>query len=99
MTQLQTLLSPEYQKLLRLNTKKSSYTHCQQLLTHQKKFAALLTEYDTPFLSPYASLLSFDIPSPSFHGPLPSTYPTPKTDTSLKTVVNLSGQTLTPAEA
>jgi hypothetical protein len=89
LAKLETLLTPDYfQKLLHLNTKKSSYTHRQHLLTHQKKFAALLAEYDTPFLSPYTSLTSFDIPSPSFHGPLPTTTPTPKTDTSPKTVIN-----------
>ena len=99
LAQVANLLSPDYyQKLLHLNTKKSSYTHRQHLFTHQKKFDALLTEYDTPFLSPYTSLTSFDVPSPSFHGPLPTTTPTPKTDASSKTVINLSGQPLSSPE-
>ncbi|KAL5266241.1 hypothetical protein ACHWQZ_G003606 [Mnemiopsis leidyi] len=76
LVQLESLLTPEYfQKLLHLNTKKSGYTHRQHLLTHQKKFAALLTEYDAPFISPYSSLASLDIPSPTFHGPLLTTTP------------------------
>ncbi|MCP4489010.1 MAG: hypothetical protein GY820_17110 [Gammaproteobacteria bacterium] len=93
--QLNLLLTPEYyQKLLHLNAKKSSYTHRQHLLTHQKKFATLLTEYDTPFLSPYLPLPTFDIPAPTYHGPLLRTTPTPKTDNSAKTVINLSGKPL-----
>ncbi|KAL5269541.1 hypothetical protein ACHWQZ_G003139 [Mnemiopsis leidyi] len=99
LVQLESLLTPEYfQKLLHLNTKKSGYTHRQHLLTHQKKFAALLTEYDAPFISPYSSLASLDIPSPTFHGPLLTTTPIPKTDTSPKTVINLSGQPLSAPE-
>ena len=99
LVQLEALITPDYfQKLLNLNTKNSSYTHRQYLLTHQPKFVALLAEYDTPFLSPYTSLTSFNIPSPSFHGPLPTTTPTPKTDTFTKTVINLSGQPLSSSE-
>jgi hypothetical protein len=98
LVQQEALIIPDYfQKLLNLNTKNSSYTHRQYLLTHQKKFAALLAEYDTPFLSPYTSL-TFNIPSPSFHGPLPTTTPTPKTDNFTKTVINLSGQPLSSSE-
>ena len=97
--QLELLITPEYlQKLLHLNAKKSSYTHRRHLLTHQKKFDVLLSEYDTPFISPYHSLPSLDIPSPTFHGPLLKTTPTPKTDTSSKTVINLSGTPLSTSE-
>ncbi|XP_063684382.1 uncharacterized protein LOC134818673 [Bolinopsis microptera] len=96
---IESLITPQYfQKLGHLNTKKSSYTHRKQLLTHQKKFAVLLSEYDTPFLSPYDTLKTLDIPSPTFHGPLLKTSPTPKKDTTAKTVINLSGQTLSTAE-
>ena len=80
---IESLITPQYfQKLTHLNTKKSSYTHRRHLLTHQKKFAALLSEYDTPFLSPYDTLTTFDIPAPTFHGPLlkTTTTPTPKND-------------------
>ena len=98
---IESLITPQYfQKLTHLNTKKSSYTHRRHLLTHQKKFAALLSEYDTPFLSPYDTLTTFDIPDPTFHGPLLKTTPTPtpKNDNTPKTVINLSGQTLSTAE-
>ncbi|KAL5262584.1 hypothetical protein ACHWQZ_G008104 [Mnemiopsis leidyi] len=46
----------------------------------------------------YGSLASLDIPSPTFHGPLLTTTPIPKTDTSPKTVINLSGQPLSAPE-
>jgi hypothetical protein len=77
-SQLESLISPEYfTKLQHLNVKKSTYTHRKHLQTHSRKFTALLTEYDTPFVSPYASLTTFDIPTPTFHGPLSTTVPTP----------------------
>ena len=96
--ELELLLSADYSiKLEHLNVKKSCYTHKTHLLKHQKKFDALLTENDTPFLSPYSSLLTFVIPKPTFHGPLPSTKPITKNN-STKTVINLSDQPISAAE-
>ena len=94
--QLELLLNQEYtEKLRHLNSKKSCYTHSQRLSTHKKKFHNLLLEQKSPFLSPYDILLDFNIPIPTFHGPLRTTTPTSKPESALKTVINLSGHPLT----
>ena len=78
---IESLITPQYfQKLTHLNTKKSSYTHRRHLLTHQKKFAALLSEYDTPFLSPYDTLTTFDIPVSMVLSPRHHPHPPEKND-------------------
>ena len=65
---------------------------------HRKKFADLLEESNLPFLSPYDSMTAPHFTSPSFHGPLSNTTPKQKTETTLKTVVNLSDAQLSPTE-
>ena len=81
-----------------LNGQKSSLTHRQHIKTHRKKFADLLEESNSPFLSPYYSMTAPHFTSPSFHGPLSTTTPKQKTVTTLKTVVNLSDAQLSPTE-
>ena len=95
---LELTLNAEYsQKLLQLNAQKSCFTHRQHLTTHKQKFDKLLLEQNAPFLSPYDQLLNYNIPSPTHRGPLWTTTPTSKSNSS-KTVINLSGQHLTPTE-
>ena len=89
--QLEGLLDPTYMtKTHHLNGQKSSLTNRQHIKTHRKKFADLLEESNSPFLSPYDSMTAPHFTSPSFHGPLSTTTPKQKTETTLKTVVNLS---------
>ena len=65
---------------------------------HTKKFADLLEESNSPFFFPYDSMTAPQFTSPSFHGPLSTTTPKQKTETTLKTVVNLSDAQLSPTE-
>ena len=55
-------------------------------------------ESNSPFLSPYDRMTAPHFTSPSFHGPLSTTTPKQKTETTLKTVVNLSDAVLSPTE-
>ena len=97
--QLEGLLDPTYMtKTHHLNGQKSSLTHRQHIKTHRKKFADLLEESNSPFLSPYDSMTAPHFTSPSFHGPLSTTTPKQKTETTLKIVVNLSDAHLSPTE-
>ena len=81
-----------------LNGQKSSLTHRQHIKTHRKKFADLLEESNSPFISPYDSMTAPHFTSPFFHGPLSTTTPKQKTENTLKTVVNLSDAQLSPTE-
>ena len=81
-----------------LNSQKSSLTHRQHIKTHRKKFADILEESNSPFFSPYDSMTAPHFTSPSFHGPLSTTTTKQKTETTLKTVVNLSDAQLSPTE-
>jgi hypothetical protein len=95
--QLELILNDEYmRKLLQLNAQKSCFTHRQHLTTHKKKFDRLLLEQQAPFLSPYDQLLDYNLPTPSFRGPLPTTTPPakPSSSSTAQTVINLSGQPL-----
>ena len=97
--QLEGLLDPTYMtKNHHLNGQKSSLTHRQHIKTHRKKFADLLEESNSPFLSPYDSMTALHFTSPSFHGPLSTTTLKQKTETTLKKVVNLSDAHLSPTE-
>ena len=94
-------LDPTYMtKTHHLNGQESSLTHRQHIKTHRKKFADLLEESNSPFLSPYNydSMTAPHFTSPSFHVPLSTTTPKQKTETTLKTEVNFSDAQLSPTE-
>ena len=86
---LQLLDEQYYNKILRLNAQKSCYTHKKQLLTHSKKFDKLLLLYSTPFVSPYQQLTDFNIPTPTFRGPIQKTTPSSPPGDNTKTVIKL----------